>query len=233
MRFYKLTDENMQTYNNTQWVLNEWQSPASPDATANLCSKAWLHGYIDPVLAVLLNPLHANFDKPRLFEAEAEGEIKYDGQLKFGCQRMRIIKEIRLPKLTPEQRVKFAIFCALEVYQDSDFVTWANNWLNGSDRSAKSAKKAYYAASYAAYNATYAAYYAASWAYNAASNATYAADAAYHAAYWASNAASWASNEACYAASDAAWAAYNAASWAIKANPNIDLIKLAHEAIKE
>jgi hypothetical protein len=214
MKCYKLTDKDMCTCNNTQWVLGEWKKPSYLDATANLCSGAWLHGYIDPVLAVLFNPIHANFKNSRLFEAEAEGEIKYDGQLKFGCQRMRLIKEVALPEITSEQCVKFAIFCALEIYQDSDFVTWANNWLNGSDRSAESAN----AASEAAYAASDAAY--AAWAANAAS---YAADAA-----WA------ASKAAYYAANISYYAAYvaSAASAATLVNPNINLIKLAHEAIK-
>jgi hypothetical protein len=93
------------------------------------------------VLAVLLNPGHANFDKPRLFEAEAKGKIKYDGQLKFGCQKMRLIKELALPKIPLVKRVELAIKLALKVSKDKAFVTWAKNWLNGTDRSAESARE--------------------------------------------------------------------------------------------
>jgi hypothetical protein len=225
MKCYKLTNEYMCTKNNTQWVLNEWQGPSYPNATENLCSKAWLHGYLDPVLAVLLNPIHARFDNPRLFEAEAEGEIKYDGQLKFGCQKMRLVKELALPKITSEQRVKFGILCALEVYKDVNFVKWAKNWLNNKDRSAESASEASNTA-YAAYYAAYAAYAA----YNAYNAAYYAA---YNAAYNAANAASYAATDAANAASYAAYYTTNAASRATQANPNIDLIKLAYEAIEE
>jgi hypothetical protein len=170
MKCYKLTDENMQTWNNTKWVLGEWHEPYYRDATANLCSGAWLHGYLDPVLAVLLNPIHADFNTPRLFEAEAKGEIKYDGQLKFGCQKMRIVKELALPKIPLVKRVEFAIKLALKIYKNKDFVKWANNWLNDSDRSAESAN--------AAYDAAWAASYADNYATSNAVNAAYAASAA-------------------------------------------------------
>ena len=36
----------------------------------------WLHCYSDPLLAVLLNPIHGNYDNPRLFEAEIEGSAQ-------------------------------------------------------------------------------------------------------------------------------------------------------------
>jgi hypothetical protein len=210
MKCYKLTDENLQTHNNTQWVLGEWKKPSYLDATVDLCSGAWLHGYLDPVLAVLLNPRHADFANPRLFEAEAKGEVKYDGQLKFGCQKMRLVKELALPKILLVKRVglaiKLAIKLALKVNKDKNFTKWAKNWLNNKDRSAKSAEKASDAAYDAAWAASYAAYNA---AYNAASKAARAAYAASDAAY---NAASKAARAA-YAASDAAYnAAYNAAN---------------------
>ena len=55
---YKLTNENHETYNGTKWgpgVTHE------TDGHGELCGSGWLHYYDDPLLAVLLNPIHANF----------------------------------------------------------------------------------------------------------------------------------------------------------------------------
>ena len=207
MKAYKLTDKNMQTYNNTQWVLNEAKTTSGE---GDLCGPGWLHFYSHPLLAVFLNPTHANFDSPRLFEIEAEGEIKNDYGLKLGCTKMTLVKELELPKVTLEQRIKFGILCALEVCKDKKFVAWAQNWLDGTDRSNANA----YAANAAA-NAAYAA--------NAA--AYYAANAAYYAANAAANAAAYAANAAAYAANAAAYAA-------AKDGKPLDLIAIALKAIE-
>jgi hypothetical protein len=90
---------------------------------------------------------------------------------------------------------EFAIRVALKVYFEPSWVSWANNWLNGTDRSKTAAYAA--AAACAAANAANAAYSAN--AANAA-NAAYAADAAANAAYAACAAA----NAAYSAAADAA-----------------------------
>ena len=40
------------------------------------------------------------------------------------------------------QKIAFGILCALEVYKDEKFRTWADSWLSGSDRSYDAAKSA-------------------------------------------------------------------------------------------
>lgn len=42
-----------------------------------------------------------------------------------------------------DQKVRFAIYCALTVNQNDFFHLWAKNWLNGSDRSESSARAAW------------------------------------------------------------------------------------------
>lgn len=68
---YKLTDEHMCTRGGYPWALGRRRTiPAKarrPDAP--LCSSSYLHAYLTPDLARLLNPIHANFRAPRLFEA--------------------------------------------------------------------------------------------------------------------------------------------------------------------
>ena len=214
----KLTNQKLQTYNETQWAINEWQIAAGE---GKLCSRGWLHGYEHPLLAVLLNPIHANIENPRLFAIEVGDRIKEDKGLKFGSNKMRLTHELELPQVTLEQRIKFGILCALEVCQDAAFVTWATGWLSGADRSKEAAADAAKAAAAAA---------AADNAAWAAADAARAADAA---AYWAdaADAADKAAYYAAWAASDAdADAAAYYAAWA--AGKKLDLIAIAKKAVE-
>jgi hypothetical protein len=50
MKLYKLTDENGQTKNHTQWGENISHS-ASGDSNQDLCSNGWIHAYESSLLA--------------------------------------------------------------------------------------------------------------------------------------------------------------------------------------
>jgi hypothetical protein len=210
----------MQTYNNTQWELQQWKET---DGEGDLCSPGWLHYYSDPLLAAFLNPIHAGFAAPRLFQVEVAGKVKEDHGLKLGCTKMRLVKELEMPAVTMEQRVKFGILCALEVCKNITFVQWAANWLDGTDRSKKAADAAAAARADAARDAAWAAARAATWAADAAAAAR-AADAAARDATWAAAAA------AAARAADAAAAARAARAAEIK---DIDLIAIAKKAMNE
>lgn len=134
---YKLTDEKVQTKGRTQWGEGVTHR-AKGGHTENLCTDGWIHAYESPLLAVLLNPMHANFNPARLWEAEGEIGAR-EGQLKVGCRWLTTVKEIPLPVITGEQKRRFAILCALEVYHGKYFVDWANEWLSGRDRSVRAA----------------------------------------------------------------------------------------------
>ena len=213
---YKLTKQDLTTYNGFQWTIGEWKETSGE---GELCTSGWLHCYTNPLLAILLNPIHARISNPKLFEIEVDGKCLTDYGLKEGWTKMKLVKEIAIPEITNIQKVAFAILCALEVYHDEKFVEWANNWLNGKDRSRDSANAAAYAAN-ADFSAD-AAYYASL----AAANAAFSADDAYCTAF-AANYASYVANYASYVA-DAADAASTAA-----ASTAIDLIKLAEKAME-
>ncbi len=187
MKRYKLTTRELTTHNGFQWEIGK---EVKTDGSGDLCSKVWLHCYTSPLLAVLLNPIHANISNPRIWSVFAGGDRKEDKGLKEGFTRMKLVKEIELPKISINQKIAFAILCSIEVYKDESYNKWANNWLTGLDRTSKSAYAAYatdYATDYAADNAAdNAADYAADYA---ADNAAYAADNAAYAAYAADNAA--------------------------------------------
>ncbi|MDD4352556.1 MAG: hypothetical protein PHU71_06315 [Candidatus Gracilibacteria bacterium] len=163
----------MQTHGGCQWTLGEWKETSG---NGELCSDGWLHCYSSPLLAVMLNPIHANISNPRLFEIETDGRMLDDNGLKQGFTRMRLVREIPLPEITTTQRIAFGILCAKRVCRDADWNTWADGWLSGTDRS----YGAYTDADATTYTAAYAAavYAAAYTAYAVAAAAAYAVDAA-------------------------------------------------------
>ena len=199
---FKLTDENGQTKGMTKWGNNI--SHAAKGGGTKLCSDGWIHYYTHPLLAVLMNPIHADFTYPKLWEAEASGEV-INEPLKSGCKTLRTIKEIPLPEVSGVQRVAFGILCAKEVYDDEAWNKWADKWLSGEDRSKESA----YAADAA----------------NAADAAAYANTAADDAD------ADAAASYAALAAARAARAARADAANAANANKSINFITLAEMAM--
>jgi len=172
---YKLTDKNGRTKGETQWGEGVTHSGTGEDG---LCGEGFIHAYEDPLIAVLLNPIHADFKTPRLWEAEGEIALR-EGQLKCGCVSLTTVREIPLPEVTTEQRVRFAILCAKAVSRDAEWNKWADKWLRGEDRSKAGAARAARAADAAA--AARAATWAA-WAVEAAGAARRAARAAARAA---------------------------------------------------
>jgi hypothetical protein len=218
----KLTDNKNQTYGNTQWGKNV---TCTSNGKNELCSDGWIHYYDSPLLAVLLNPIHADFTKPHLWEIKVGGTVKKDCGLKFGTTKVTTISRMKLPKVTTEQRIIFGILCAMKVYKDNKFLEWGNHWIDGSDRSAGAARAAEAAAGAAAGAAWAAA--GAAWAAWAAEAAAGAARAAAGAA-WAAGAARAAAGAA-RAAAGAEWAAEAAAGAARAAD--IDLHALALKAI--
>jgi hypothetical protein len=147
-----------------------------------LCGPGWIHAYEHPLLAVFFNPIHADISNPVLWECKGKIALR-DNQIKVGCRSVTTLKQIPLPTVTTNQRIYFAIECALAVYPESSFGAWAEEWISGKDRTADAADaaaRAAYAAAYAAAHAAHATAYAAA---RAAAYATaYAADAAAYAA---------------------------------------------------
>lgn len=136
---YKLTDQNMQTYNGFQWSLNK---EATSSGEGKLCSNGWLHFYSDPLLAIFLNPIHANIKIPRLFEGIAGNTLLHDGELKSGTTSLILTKELDVPFVSITNRIAFGILCAKKVYFNVEWNKWADDWLNNVDRTEKSAVNA-------------------------------------------------------------------------------------------
>ena len=215
---YKLTSLQSQTYNQTQWGENVTHELPVRD-TYELCSYQVIHAYVSPELAVLMDPIQASL-LPHAILWEAEGDVVVNDGTKVGCTQLTTLAQIPVPTVTLEQRVIFALKCALHAYKEPSWVAWAQAWLANTNRDAAAADAAYAAAVAAAADAAavYAYAYAAA-AYTAADAAAYtAADAAaYTAAYTAADAAAYTARAAAHAAAHAADAAVYAADAAAHA----------------
>ncbi len=144
--FYKLTDANDQTYGGCQWGENITHETSGG---GELCGPGWTHWYTHPLLAVMLNPIHGNFDltKAHLWESpEDQVAEKTDRGLKVGCAKGTTAQRIPLPEVTLTQKIAFGILCSLAVYRDQKYVEWANSWFSGFDRSRETAEAAWAAA---------------------------------------------------------------------------------------
>lgn len=126
MIVYKVTDPDLRTYGGCQWELEQWKAT---DGTGWLCGPGWLHAYLDALLAALMYRVDVTWMDPRLFQAEGEGQILRSGQLKIGVTRLRLVREIPLPVVTPEQSARWSVRCALVVTRDAEFRAWATRWL--------------------------------------------------------------------------------------------------------
>jgi hypothetical protein len=160
---YKLTDAAGYTQRDeeheTLWTPGEWREVKWGGA---LCRAGCLHAYRDPLLAVLLDPVHACFlPSGRLWVAE--GDVRAEDPTKVGCSRLRVLREHDVPDISKAAKIRWAIYCASAVYREPQWLQWAERWLGGSDRSRQSAwvVAADAAAAYAAYAAADAAAYAA------------------------------------------------------------------------
>ena len=126
---YKLTDMNMKTYGDTRGALGKWNRTSGK---GDLCGPGWLHLYTSPVLAELLDPIHANFREYRVFRG-ASGPVISDS-LKVGYTNMRITEELPRLHITTENRIRFGIACACRVYTSAEYRAWAGRWVSGADR---------------------------------------------------------------------------------------------------
>jgi len=200
---YKLTDQDMQTHGGCQWEIGRKKTISKKGN--ELCSGDVFHFYDSPLLAVLLNPIHADIANPRMFECEIDAIAAHDG-LKGGCKKMALVREIELPEISVTQKIAFGVLSAMEVCPDRSFKRWARGWLSGKNRTAE-------AAADAAVHAV---------ALAADASDSYAAHAA-HAAL------------AAYAAADAALAAVHAAyaaEAAARANKHVGFVAIAEKAME-
>lgn len=195
MTYIKLTREDGTTRNNMPWAVG--LTNRATGRGRRLCSDGVLHVYDTPEQAAFMRHRHC-LDYTRAWEVRSRCKGVTDGT-KRGIKSCAVVREIQLPEITLDQRIKIGIRASLLVYTEDSYVKWATQWLSGETRSRGAAIAAFHKAD----DATYAAYAEANAAYDAANAARAAAFAAVEA-----------SNAPAYAAYNAARAAAYAKAYA-------------------
>ena len=142
-KLFKLTTIDNKTrpgeYNETQWGEGVTHTASGE---GDLCGPGFIHAYAtSPEVAILLNPIHADYQPFNLWECEGE-VVKRDGILKVGCTKLTTIRQIPFTLPTPNQLVRATIYMAKEVYKEPNWNQWADNWLDGKDRTKAEAAEA-------------------------------------------------------------------------------------------
>lgn len=136
MKLYKLTDLHMRTRAKRELIWKIGESRSAIGQGTVIGTDAVIRVYEHPLIAVLMNPIHEDFDPAtmRLFVAEGEIAVR-QSQLQCGVRALQLVEEIPVPILTLEQRIKFALLSHKEVCDDPNWNAWADDWLSGKDRS--------------------------------------------------------------------------------------------------
>ena len=219
--YCKLTNEYNRTRDGFTNCL-QWGVGITHEASGyghTLYSDKWIYCYADPLIAVLRDCQEGRYCPfAHLWECLGEGEHLSDG-LKWGFKKLTTLRELPLPKVTPEQRVHWGILCSLEVYKEQRYAKWAAAWLRGAGRKDGKAIQKVAHAAFDDPNASHEAGNAACYAAMAAQGAAKCTTAPLSATI-STNAAKAAG---CAAAAKAA-KAYS---------PAIDFAALAHRAVEE
>ena len=87
-----------------------------------------------PLVAIMLNPWHAELDSPKMLEFQFSQVALVKDDPRINMQ----VREIETPSVTTDQKIVFALMVLTEVYENESFMQWAKHWICGSDRSAES-----------------------------------------------------------------------------------------------
>ena len=140
-KLYKLTDYLGRTRagedNELTWAVGVEHKTAGTGR--RLCTADVIHAYEHPLIAVLMNPVHAMFNPATMRLFVAEGEVVARDAFNCGVHSLKITEEISIPTLPLEFMVLLAIWAARHTCLDDSWNQWAENWLNNQNRSEKAA----------------------------------------------------------------------------------------------
>jgi hypothetical protein len=128
-----------------KWEIGKWEEAWGEGQLGTMHSETepnWFYCLENPLLAMLHKTLDfiGYRDPLILLEGEGEGSCQRDENIVRGYRRMRMLKVIATPIITPEQYVRYEILASLEVYKEASYVEWAERWLSGQDRTRESAR---------------------------------------------------------------------------------------------
>jgi hypothetical protein len=154
MIIYKLTDRAGYTRRGepgaTMWEVGRRYGAHEGDGLS--FERGFYDVYTDPLVGLFLNPIHANVKNPQLWEGETPEIIIDQRGVKAVVRELVLVRELQVPEIAPEQRIRFAIFCAASVIPNRNRIwhSWARDWLSGADRTEEVAGWAAGRASWAA-----------------------------------------------------------------------------------
>jgi hypothetical protein len=88
------------------------------------------------IVAALTHPDSIDGEHNKMFEVN-RWKVSVDSS---NPEAYTVVKEVAVPTVTLGQKVAFTVATIKEIYHDSDFTSWAEDWLSGKDRSAESAR---------------------------------------------------------------------------------------------
>jgi len=135
MTRYLLTNADHSTWRGSQ--IGTGRSIFRSNAENNVINKNADELGDSPLVAIMLNPWHAQIDQQKMLEIEFSqiDVVKNDPRVNM------LVRETELPSVTTDQKIVFGLMVIQEVYQNTVFNKWADGWISGSDRSAESAGK--------------------------------------------------------------------------------------------
>jgi len=145
---YKLTDRDGYTRRGiegyeTHWTPGETVTVTNSELPPVLCSSGVLHAYQHPLLGIMMNPVHAGIENPRLFICKGD-VVANDGAM-VGCRQLTCSEELDIDwSVSMSSRVRWAIKLARATQAGISpaWRSWADRWISGADRTYASAETA-------------------------------------------------------------------------------------------
>lgn len=88
----------------------------------------WFLTYKNSLVAAFVYPAFENYHNPQLYQCKAVNRT-YDDGVRVACTRLTCLKKIDFPDVLLVQRQQLAVMCSLIMYQEPEYIKWANNWL--------------------------------------------------------------------------------------------------------
>ena len=140
--YCKWVGEDMKTRNNTKWEVGVPKELPEKEGLV-LHEEGLFHYFSHPLLAALLKTSFWGEIQDKLYEVKPEGKV-IKNRILCGATKLTLVKELEVPDINETQRIAFGILCALKVCKEKKFISWANDWLSGKDRSMQSANVVFY-----------------------------------------------------------------------------------------
>ncbi|MEE8481990.1 MAG: hypothetical protein V3S12_01425 [Acidiferrobacterales bacterium] len=112
-------------------------SSFSSQSSSNIVSENASEIAATPLVAIMLNPWHAQLDNPKMLKMHFTTELDDTNDPIFRTN----VCEVPMPEATTDQKIIFALLVIKQVYKNTEFNQWAEKWITGSDRGAASAGK--------------------------------------------------------------------------------------------